>query len=316
MAKTPWAYQDLIELQNITFSTDCVEGSYSMSFDNRKDAVAIVSENLASNHAEVKTSFFHQKYSERTLSIWFKAKHENNSPDQIQYLIELGGHINGLNISLKGDKVIAFIGVYLPLDELRDSLSLQGSYLSQEWTHVVVRFMHGKGHLFINGKKVAQDAFIKNDFWRAASKGGALGGVYDVFYDNHNEIAHKEPLPMSSFNGLIDSVKFFNVGLTREDIHDLYQRGRQLIIDNSQKRRDKNQHSPSMQTSPSVEQKAAATSPSTSSESLESPSLKFEVTPKTPIHKKKFTKTIAIGVCLVIIGLMIVVTSVIVYKTT
>ena len=307
-------YQDLLELQNITFSTDCIEGSYSMSFDKSQKALAIVSKSLT-NRAEIKKSFFHQKYQERTFSLWFKTTDQEISPNPIQYLLKLGGNVNCVNISLNDDKVVAFIGIRMPIEENRDFISLQGPYLPLQWNHVVFRFKNGQGALFINGKKVAQDAFRKNDAWVQAGKGGALGGINDVFYDNHNEVVGDEPLPKFFFNGLIDDVQLFAEALSNKGVYKLYQRTR--LTHTGQDAIANTQHSPSIQMDTPVAKEVKTVEFPTIEEAQISPL--FKTDPQTSsnietVPNKQFSKIIVIGLFFFISGLMIVATTLILYK--
>ena len=214
-------HQNLLELNHTTFSNDSVEGSYSLSFDNHKNAHAIISKSFSIS-TPTSHNFIHFPFSKRTLSLWFKTRLNSIPPKEVQYLLKIGA-LNGFTLFLK-DQML-FAGVSSNFDQSNNQLSnyltIQAPFTPQKWHHITIRFHEGKFSLFLNGVKQGTKTLASIQLQRNIL-GSSLGSTYDGYFDVLTGINHKtSTAPSFFFHGLIDDVQIYTLALSDEDIINL-----------------------------------------------------------------------------------------------
>ena len=284
-------HQDLLQLRDVTFSNESVEGSQSLYFENTKDSEAIICETQPYFTGEYFTNL---EFSQRTLSIWFKPLPLPQPTDKKLFLVEIAAK-NGFSAYLQNSILYTTVSSYAVkagFPYLYHKFS--APYKSNEWNHMVIRFKLGQAAMFLNGKKIDEKMMPNRDMIYYEGNGSSLGSINDAFFDEQStseDLISPETdyATGHSFHGLMDDVKFFDVALTDNDIKRLY--GNHTLVDHY----DPNKASPRMIPQPNPIYHSPSPVSETNTEAIHQ-------TTKEDDHTYQL---LAIGSALLIIGLVI-----------
>ena len=200
---------DIPAFTSTSFSKDCVEGSYALSFNSSKKSKVILS-TYATSHDH----FTQKPYTERTISLWFKDQKSSNESEQCLY--KSGTEKTGFVLYLlKGSLHVSVMNNEDP--KTAEEKHLQTTYKSNQWNHAVCRFNQGKIELFLNGEKVAEDTLTKHKKIPSALGSSSLGMVLG------KTIFSKKTSNSYHYHGLMDDIKFYNTAVDNSEIKKLFQ---------------------------------------------------------------------------------------------
>ena len=196
---------DILQIRGATFSDDSVRGSQAILFNQSKYNSVNISVGKFEN------DFTRFGYSQRTLSLWFKAFKPSIKKIKNRILF-MSGEINkGLKIRVGSDLVS--VTLYTLVDDQLYENYLKAPYKLETWHHIVFRFNEGNLALFLDGKLVDEDSCVTKQI-SSFNKGSSLGALLKI---SDGEVKLHSP-----YNGLIDDIKIFDVALSDKNIKKLF----------------------------------------------------------------------------------------------
>ena len=173
-------------------------GDGAVEFDGVNDGIAIP------NHSQINL----QGHTQRTVELWFNA----DTLDGQQVLYEEGGTINGLNISLDGDRLNLGAWANSAGKWLDYGISANTTY------HVVLVFDNGTLSGYVNNQKMGE---VDTGFTTLPPHGAAIG-IGQMRNDSRFSNASGELGDGHHFDGTIDNVSLYNGALTADAVSDRY----------------------------------------------------------------------------------------------